>query len=145
MKYFKCGKCSKDYKIDTTNINSDQLVVTCNSCGGKNMIRLGAILIAQSKDGLKQFRLKIGENTIGRKSDSSTCTIQIEDRYVSRNHAKIHVEEKDKKLYFFISDSDSRNGTHNKTKVKIKSNLKYPMTLNDFYIIGLTKLSLKFN
>ena len=145
MKYFKCGKCSKDYKLDIRKINSNQLIVTCKACGAKNMIRLGAILIAHSKGGIKQFQLKLGENTIGRKNESSTCSIQIEDRYVSRNHAKIYVEEKDKKLYFFISDSNSKNGTHNKMKVKIKSNLKYPMTLNDFYIIGLTKLSLKYN
>lgn len=145
MKHFKCGKCAKSYKIDPEKFQSSQFVVTCSSCNTKNVVRLGPVLVAQSKGRIKQYPLSLGDNTIGRKSDSSQSRIQIEDKFVSRNHAKITLEKKDKKLFFFISDLDSKNGTHNKSKVRLKSQIKYPVTLNDFYVVGLTKLSIKYN
>ena len=145
MKHFKCGKCAKRYKVDPSKVQSSRMVIACSSCGAKNAVRFGPVLVAQSKGKVKQFPLNLGDNAIGRKSDSSQSRIQLEDKFVSRTHAKINLEEKDNKLYFFISDLNSKNGTHNKTKVKIKSDIKYPITTNDFYVVGLTKLSIKFN
>lgn len=144
MKYFKCGKCSKEYKIDNANIQSNSIVVTCSVCNAKNVVRFGPVLIAQSKESTRQYPLNLGDNSIGRKSESGTSRIQIEDKFVSRNHANITLEEKDKKLFFFITDVNSKNGTHNKAKVKLKPELKYPITLNDYYVIGLTKLFIKY-
>lgn len=144
MKHFKCGKCGKDYKIDNSKVQSSSVVVTCSSCYAKNVVRFGPVLVAQSKESVRQFPLNLGQNTIGRKSESSSSKIQIEDQFVSRNHATITLEEKDKKLFFFIADVNSKNGTHNKTKTKLKPELKYPMTINDFYVIGLTKLFIKY-
>ncbi len=145
MKHFKCGKCAKNYKIDSTKVQSRKMVVTCSSCNARNVVRFGPVLVAQSKGKVKKFPLTLGDNTVGRKSDSSQSRIQLEDKFVSRNHANITLEEKDNKLYFFISDLNSKNGTHNKSKVKIKTDIKYPFTLNDFYVVGLTKLSVKYN
>lgn len=145
MKLFKCGKCAKNYKIDTSKIESTKMVITCSSCNAKNIIRLGPVLVTQSKECVKQFSLDLGENIIGRKTDSNTIKIQIDDQFVSRSHASITLEEKENKLYFFITDLDSKNGTFNKSKSKIKSQIKYPLTSNDFYIVGLTKIYIKHN
>ncbi len=100
---------------------------------------------SHSKNGLKQVALKLGENTIGRKTDSSNLDIEIEDEFISRAHASIFIHEKDNKLYAFICDNNSLNATFNQKKAALKPGLKYPMTSKDYYIIGLTKLSLKFN
>jgi hypothetical protein len=145
MKLFKCGKCAKNYKVDTSKIESTKLVITCSDCNSKNIIRLGPILVTQSKEGVKQYSLNLGQNIIGRKTDSSLNKIQIDDQYVSRNHAAIYLEEKENKLFFFISDLESKNGTYNKSKSKIKSQIKYPLTPNDYYIVGLTKVFIKYN
>jgi hypothetical protein len=145
MKYFKCGNCQKAYKIDETKIQSSIVIVECSSCKAKNSVRFGPVLVAQSNEGVKQFSLKIGENTLGRKSDSAKANFLINDEFVSRNHASVFIEEKDGKLFAFISDNNSLNGTFNQKKARLKSGLKYPLTPKDYYIAGLTKLFLKFN
>lgn len=145
MKYFKCGNCQKPYKIDETKVTSSRLVVQCIDCKAQNAIRFGPILVAQTKDSIKKYSLKIGANTLGRKSSTGDVDIMLDDKFVSRSHATITLEEKDGKLFVFISDNQSLNGTFNPQKAKLKANLKYPLTTNDYYIVGLTKLSLKFN
>ena len=145
MKYFKCGKCQKSYKIDESKVTNSKITVKCVDCGAGNVLRFGAILVAQTKSGVKQFELKMGVNSLGRKSDKTDVSIQIEDQFVSRQHAEIILEERDQKLYAFITDKESLNGTFNKMKSKLKTNLKYPITANDYYIVGLTKLSIKYN
>ncbi|MFY7972710.1 MAG: FHA domain-containing protein [Flavobacteriales bacterium] len=145
MKYFKCGNCQKAYKIDESKVQSSIVIVECSDCKAKNSVRFGPILVAQSANGVKQFSLKLGENMIGRISDKATAGILINDEYVSRNHASVFLEEKDGKLFFFIADNNSLNGTFNQKKSRLKPGLKYPLTPKDYYIAGLTKLHLKFN
>lgn len=145
MKYFKCGKCQKSYKIDESKVTNSKITVKCIDCGAGNVLRFGAILVAQTKSGVKQFELKMGVNSLGRKSDKADASIQIEDQFVSRQHAEIILEERDQKLFAFITDKESLNGTFNKMKSRLKTNLKYPITANDYYIVGLTKLSIKYN
>ena len=144
MKYFKCGHCQSPYKIDETKVTSSMIVIKCNQCGTGNIARFGPILVAQTKEQTKQFSLQLGDNIIGRVSDDEQVEISIKDPYVSKNHATIALEEREGKIFFFIRDDKSTNGTFNRNKVKLKSELKYPFTPNDFYIIGLTKLSIKF-
>ena len=145
MKYFKCGQCQTPYKIDETKITSNQAIVVCNQCSAKNVIRFGPILIAQNKDKIQQFNLKVGANSIGRKSKTSESDFLVEDEFVSRKHAVVHIENRDNKIFVSIEDLGSLNGTFNKSKVKLKPGLKYPFSQDDFIIIGLTKLSIKFN
>jgi len=145
MKYFKCGNCQKPYKIDENKVENSNVIIQCISCHAKNSVRFGPVLVLQSKYGVKQFALKLGENTIGRKTDSSNLDIEIEDEFISRAHASIFIHEKESKLYAFICDNNSLNATFNQKKTALKPGLKYPMTSKDYYIIGLTKLSLKFN
>lgn len=142
MKYFKCGKCQTPYKIDETKIKTTQATVVCVKCGAKNSLRFGPQLTAQSQKGIQQFSLKEGVNTIGRKSEKGNVNIQLNDPYVSRVHALIRLEQFEGKIFISIEDAGSLNGTFNKKKVKIKSALKYPFTIGDYFIIGLTKLSI---
>ena len=145
MKYFKCGQCQATYKIDETKVTSTQAVVVCVECKAKNVIRFGPILVCQNKEKIQQFNLKVGQNSIGRNSVNSATDFTIEDEYVSRKHAVIHVENRDNKIFISVEDSGSLNGTFNKNKVKLKPGLKYPFLQEDYIIIGLTKLSLKIN
>lgn len=145
MKYFKCGKCQMPYKIDETKAESAQAIVTCSSCGAKNVLRFGPTLIAQSEDKIQQFSLKEGLNTLGRKAEKPEADLLIDDEYVSRKHASISIENRKNKVYIGITDQGSTNGTFNKNKVKLKPGLKYPFLENDYFIIGLTKLTLKIN
>jgi hypothetical protein len=145
MKYFKCGNCQKAYKIDESKVNSNVVIITCSECNSKNSVRFGPVLVAQNQAGVKQFNLKMGENKIGRKVDKSEIAIQINDKYVSREHASVFIEEKEGRLFAFITDNKSTNGTFNQKKARLKPGLKYPVTSKDFYISGLTKLTLKFN
>ena len=145
MKYFKCGQCQATYKIDETKVTSTQAVVVCVECKAKNVIRFGPILVCQNKEKIQQFNLKVGQNSIGRNSVNSATDFTIEDEYVSRKHAVIHVENRDNKIFISVEDSGSLNGTFNKNKVKFKPGLKYPFLQEDYIIIGLTKLSLKIN
>jgi len=145
MKYFKCGKCQKSYKIDESKIANSKVTIKCVDCGAGNVLRFGLVLVAQTKNGVKQFELKMGVNSLGRKSDKTNTSIQLDDQFVSRQHAEIIIEERDQKLFVFLVDKESLNGTFNKMKTRLKSNLKYPITANDYYIVGLTKLSIKYN
>ena len=144
MKYFKCGHCQSPYKIDETKVTSSMIVIKCNQCSTGNIVRFGPILVAQKKEQTKRFSLQLGDNKIGRFSDNNQVDISIKDSYVSKNHATIILEMREGKIFFFIRDDKSTNGTFNRNKVKLKSELKYPFTSSDFYIIGLTKLSIKF-
>lgn len=145
MKYFKCGNCQAIYKIDETKVKNTQVIVTCTKCGAKNSVRFGPTLIVQSKDKIEQFSLKEGKTVLGRKSKNSGADFLIEDEFISRNHINIYIEYINNKYFIGIEDNKSLNGTYNKNKVRLKSNIKYPFLVDDYYIIGLTKLSLKFN
>ena len=145
MKMFKCGSCKTPYKIDETKIQSTQLTVNCSKCGSKNVLRFGPLLIAQSKDSLQQVSLKMGANTIGRKTDNSKCDLMLNDEYVSKQHATVYIENLDNKLYISFVDNGSLNGTFTKTKSKLKKGLKYPFLQDEYFIVGLTKLTLKLN
>lgn len=145
MKYFKCGQCKAPYKIDETKITSTQAMVSCISCGAKNVIRFGLILVAHSKEKVQQFSLKEGVNTLGRKAKTPVADFLVDDEYVSRTHASIHIENRENKVYVSIEDAGSLNGTFSKNKIRLKKGLKYPFLPEDYFIIGLTKLTLKFN
>jgi pSer/pThr/pTyr-binding forkhead associated (FHA) protein len=142
MKHFKCGQCQTPYKIDETKLNTTLVTIVCVKCNSKNTIRLGPVLTVQSKQGIQQFSLKEGVNLIGRKSDKGTAEIKLADQYVSREHAKVYVENRAGKIYLSIEDVGSLNGTFNKSKAKLKTALKYPFTTGDYFIVGLTKISI---
>jgi pSer/pThr/pTyr-binding forkhead associated (FHA) protein len=120
-----------------------RLLAICTKCGSRNAIALDPILIIQSSKEKTQLPLKTGSHIIGRKTDNAAASIQVDDEYVSRKHATLHIEERDGKMYFSVEDLKSTNGTFDKNKKKIKPNLKYPFLPEDYFIIGLTKISIK--
>lgn len=138
-------KCQAPYKIDETKITTTQAVVVCTQCGAKNILCMGPVLVAQSKEKVQQFSLKEGINILGRQSKTPQADFLIDDEYISRKHAAINIENRDNKVFISIEDKSSLNGTFNKNKVRLKPGLKYPFMPNDYIIIGLTKLTLKIN
>jgi hypothetical protein len=145
MKYFKCGKCGQAYKIDPTLLKTTQVVIQCSHCKAKNIIRLGYSLVAVHQGKIQQFVLKPGANSIGRATNGSKPDINLNDDYVSRNHSAVYLEEKEGKVYVTIEDKNSTNGTFNSKKQKLKPDLKYAFLPDAFFIVGLTRLSLKVN
>lgn len=144
MKYFKCGSCQAPYKIDETQIRTTQIQVECPQCKAKNILHFGPVLVFQSKDKISKINMKEGEQVIGRKtSKTSKAQILIEDEYVSREHVCITTEKKLGKVFFYIQDLGSSNGTFNKHKQRLKTGLKYAFLPDEYFVIGLTKISLQ--
>jgi hypothetical protein len=145
MKYFKCGKCGQAYKIDPTLLKTSQVVIECSHCKAKNILRVGYSLVTVHNGKIQQFMLKFGENKIGRNINNSNADIKLSDEYVSRDHGSIYLEEKEGKVYVTIQDKKSTNGTFNAKKEKLKSDLRYAFLPDAYFIIGLTRLSIKIN
>ncbi len=147
MKFFKCGKCQTQYKIDETKITNSQAVLTCSKCGAKNLIKFGVRLQIISKDekGLEHkevITLKDGSNIIGRKSQSASADILLNDEFVSRKHAAVHIEKKDGKIFISIEDLNSSNGTLNKDRKKLNPGKRYPILPGSPYFIGNSTITL---
>jgi pSer/pThr/pTyr-binding forkhead associated (FHA) protein len=56
----------------------------------------------------------MGVNTIGRRSKTSDCAIQLDtaDEFISRRHARIELRRNADGAYeYLLTDADSRNGT----------------------------------
>ena len=87
----------------------------------------------------------MGKNTLGRKSESSEAEFQIDDPHVSRIHLEVSLEENESKLFITLEDKGSLNGTFNKNKLRLRPSQKYPFQKDDFVIVGLSKVTLKFN
>jgi predicted Zn finger-like uncharacterized protein len=147
MKYFKCGKCAAPYKIDPSKFRTAKVDVICPKCGTKNVLSLGPVLAIQQEGKFAQIGLKEGSQVIGRKTEqpNTNTHILIADEFVSRVHAKVIMELREGKVFFFIEDLGSSNGTYNKNKQRLKVGLKYPFMPGDFFIVGLTKISIQIN
>jgi hypothetical protein len=144
MKVFRCAKCGHPHKFEEAGLNAAQVMISCTKCQSKNIINLGPVLIAQSETKSVQFPLKSGENIVGRNTTGSDVSIDLGDKYVSRRHANIRLEKNEEKLYISIEDLESTNGTYDKNKKKLKPKLRYPFLPGESYIVGLTKLTLKY-
>jgi len=144
MKFFQCGGCKKTYKIDPSKAKTPTILIKCTSCPATNKISLKPVLLVQYKDRAERLPLKSGTITIGRKTDSNSVDVPIDDLYVSRKHAVLDLEEKEGKLLLTITDNNSTNGTFNHKKEKIVSGKKLIFSLDEYYIVGLTKISFTF-
>lgn len=60
------------------------------------------------------YTLRQGTNTIGRKADSSPATVQIvtDDRYMSRNHAIIEVQQSANKTVHLLKNGANKNPSY---------------------------------
>jgi len=83
---------------------------------------LGCLVLIEGDCRPARIVLKAGKNTLGRKSQSSSSSIQLEtnDGYMSKNHALIEVATKTNgSLEYLLSDNGSSNGTfHNEERIE---------------------------
>jgi pSer/pThr/pTyr-binding forkhead associated (FHA) protein len=90
--------------------------------------------ISMAWDG-KDFPLKLGLNTFGRKTDND---VAITDPYVSGKHGVIEVTEND----LYVTDTGSTNGC-NLNDIKLAENMRTMMTVNDTIKIGAIELTIR--
>lgn len=64
----------------------------------------------------RTYKLRLGANTIGRKANSSSATIQIEttDRTMSRNHAVIDVRNAGGQIVHILKNGENKNPSYHK-------------------------------
>lgn len=62
----------------------------------------------------RRYALRIGLNTIGRKANTSTATVQIDtpDRYMSRNHAVIDVRQVGGQIVHILKNGANKNPSY---------------------------------
>ena len=127
-KTITCPKCGTPLEVTNPN-GQDIILINCPQCQAKLRVQFntGETVLEESSSDKKKigslsckgikYPLQLGLNTIGRKSNKSTATIQIDtdDRSVSRVHAEIEVvrlqNERIKVVLRDIRDSE---------KIKIK-------------------------
>jgi pSer/pThr/pTyr-binding forkhead associated (FHA) protein len=83
----------------------------------------------------KDFPLKLGVNTFGRKTDND---VAITDPYVSGRHGEIELTENE----IFVTDTGSTNGTH-LNEIKLAPSMKTLMTELDTIKIGAIDLKIR--
>ena len=109
--------------------------------GGHRLDRPAILTIQEGQCTPEMIILKVGRNTIGRKSNKSECSIQLDtgDSSMSRNHASIEfVVRPDDGLYeYYLSDLDSSNGTFLNGK-RISKDDSMILSLNDKIRLGHT-------
>lgn len=94
----------------------------------------------------KKYKLKVGEQTVGRKDDDEDghdkpdVAIETEDQYMSRIHLHVSVKEVDKKYYHsFRVDSHAKNATY-LNGVKVEDN-KF-LDINQVLSMPLAKIQI---
>lgn len=92
----------------------------------------------------KQYSLSLGINTVGRKANSSSATIQIDvnDRYMSRNHAIIEVRNAGGQIIHILKNGANKNPSYLNDQLLADGD---QMILNngDRIKLGMTTLTFK--
>jgi hypothetical protein len=77
--------------------------------------QIGWLVVHDEHTRQQTFALKVGNQTIGRKSESKPCEIMIEtgDMYMSRNHFSVDVTQRSNGMYdYTIADCNATNHTY---------------------------------
>jgi len=142
-KPLSCPKCKTSYILDSKNF--DQTVVNPNIPPLPPILSPGTLIVSKEENELTKpttISLKKGENTIGRKGEESTATIQLPtpDIYMSRNHFKIRIKQDSRGDFrHYLSDLKSLNGTiHN--DYRLQEGEETILDKNDLIKIGKTIL-----
>lgn len=167
IKTITCPKCRKTelvsgYSDTPVEVDNDvepalekTLVKTQLSSNSKNeaskLLRPASLFLFKDIDdawqdrSVREFTLKRGENTVGRKSPKSISSIQLPtiDGYMSKNHLIIDViMKKDSTFEHRLSDNGSVNGTfHNGQRIE-KGDIII-LSSGDVIRIGHTEMILK--
>ena len=96
----------------------------------------------------KKYKLKVGEQTVGRKDDDEDghdkpdVAIATKDKYMSHIHLHINVEEQGEKFYHsFRVDSNTKNATY-LNGVEVKRNKKDFLDINQVLSMPLAKIQI---
>jgi len=142
-KPLSCPKCKIPYTLDAKEFNPT--VINPNLPILPGILSPGTLIVGTEENELTEpttISLKIGENTIGRKAESSTATIQLSSRdiYMGRTHLKIRVKQDSRGEYrHYLSDLKSLNGTiHN--NYRLQEGEETILDKNDVIKIGKTVL-----
>lgn len=94
----------------------------------------------------KSYQLNIGINTIGRKANSSTATVQIDttDRTMSRSHAVIEVRNAGGKIIHILKNGANKNPSYHKG-ILIGPADQMVLNNGDRVKFGTTELTFKNN
>lgn len=92
----------------------------------------------------RNYQLKIGCNTIGRKASSSPANVQIDvdDRYMSRNHAIIEVQNTNNGALHILRNSANKNSSYLNGKL-IEESDQLVLNNGDKIKLGFTELTFK--
>lgn len=92
----------------------------------------------------KSYQLRIGLNTIGRKASTSTATVQIDtaDRYMSRNHAVIDVQQVGEQIVHILKNGANKNPSYVNGSI-MEANDQLILNDGDRLIFGKTEIVFK--
>ena len=173
MKKIRCGKCKVILAYNPNELNPNKPLLKCPKCKAVNKVPLsqnksaddhldentihkpvgnthevGWIVVHDENTHTQTYPLRLGKNTIGRKSVSKPCDVMIEtqDRYMSRQHCVIEVVQNRRGQYdYVIYNINTANGTFINASVDKKLSDHDEIYLKDGHTIqmGHTKVVLK--
>jgi len=164
----KCPSCGVTLDVrNSTGMTEKE--ISCPNCGTQLMVKFdnaasaGSPSVQESQefhtcflsgltDGImgrllldgKEYALKMGLNTVGRKATTSSASIQIEtdDRSMSRMHSVINVTRMfDGTLRTTIKNADNKNATHVGGQLLIDGDT---IVLNDGDVIQMGNVNVTF-
>jgi len=147
----KCPKCKAVNKVSLSQNNKksdDNLDEKTIYKPVGNTNEVGWIVVHDEHTPTQTYPLRLGKNTIGRKSVSKPCDVMIEtqDRYMSRQHCVIEVVQNRRGQYdYVIYNINTSNGTFINASVDKKLLDQDEIYLKDGHTIkmGHTKVVLK--
>lgn len=115
-----CKKCSTKLQVSFDD-GKPLEKFTCPVCNAENTFseaqvqakNIGWLQYYLQGKGVEKLMLAVGTNTIGRKSENSTATLQVAspDTFLSRNHFTIEITENKRSGYdYILKDNNSTNG-----------------------------------
>ncbi len=92
----------------------------------------------------RSYRLRAGINTIGRKANSSTASLQIDvdDRYMSRNHAIVEVKNVGGKVLHILRNGANKNPSYLNSSL-VEASDQLILNNGDRIKFGMTELTFK--
>ena len=142
--YFKCVYCGKIVTVKKAQ-NSEAL-----QSKNSDMEITGWLIVHDETAEPQSFDLKIGKNSIGRKSSLDVdIAIATDDMTMSRQHCviEVNINERTEKYSFCINDFKSTNGTilNGQVERKLHEHDLIYLADGDIFQLGMTKIVFKEN
>ena len=145
-----CPACKQQFRPEMPVQKPTGQAGVDNSIKEKEPTEVGWLVVHDENTPQQTYALKLGKQTIGRKSASRPCDIMIEttDEYMSRRHFIIEVITRSPGNYeYYLSDNNAVNKTFINTKklCEIKRGDEYILHDGDTIQAGRTKIVFKSN